>query len=285
MTFVKAVVFCCILHLTIIAVHAETYKGRVVDAESESPLAGVQVSLLNSSIRTTTDSLGRFSISADLAVKYNRIVLGGRNTLRWLDAVGAFDVGSAPEVESITLYNLKGERLFHSRRAPGANRLSLPALSRNIYLVRIATAQQVFSLQWVYLGKNHAFSFGVQKKPVAVLPKQQAIVSLMMFEGQGYQTKRVDIDSDSTYDSMYVKMKPEIGDYIFFDDTVRTYRLYFSKTDMDALLDFGKLVSGGFYVNSVYVPARLECEDRKLDSVAVRFRGDQSLWEDRKSVV
>jgi hypothetical protein len=136
----------------------------------------------------------------------------------------------------------------------------------------------IFSTKWVQPGNSVSFSLGNNNQKKS-LSKQSSVVSALVFEKQGYQTKQTDIDSDSTNSAMLIKLKPEIGFGIFNDDTIRTYKLYLTNKDIGELLDFSKLVTGGYTVNSIFVPARLEFEGRKLDSIGIRFRGDQSLWD------
>ncbi len=69
-----------------------------------------------------------------------------------------------------------------------------------------------------------------------------------------------------------------IGERVFDDDVLRSYYLTLEPKGMQALQDLGSQVKG-FQVRPTYVRARLKFEDRVLDSIAVRYRGDQSLWD------
>lgn len=279
MNWYKLSLFYLFTLFTITTIEAKTYTGRVINSETEAGLAGVSITLLNSDEKATTDQDGQFSISAELSVKSNHFRLKEYNLLHWQSASHLFDLRSAPLVRSIAIYNLKGERLFFKERAPGIDKITCPSLPKNIYLLCMETQNDaLFSAKWVDLGNSVSFSFSGRDK-VGSLSKQSSVVSALVLEKQGYQTKQTDIDSDSANTAMLIKLKPEIGFGIFNDDTVRTYKLYFTSGDIAKLLDFSKLVTGTYTVNAIFVPARLEFEGRKLDSIGVRFRGDQSLWD------
>jgi hypothetical protein len=268
---------CFFLIFTSAFSQVKTYSGRVVHRESGAAVAGVQVTLLNSDGKAITDTNGQFSFSAEVSTKYDRSVPGGRVALHWQNRAQAFNLRSAPHITSLAIFNLKGERLFYAKRAPGADLMYVPSLSNNIFLLTFsAGGNRFFSVKWLHMGNNCSFAFYDR---TSALLKQHSIISALVFEKQGYQTKRMEIDRDSTYTSLLVKLKPDIGAYIFDDDTLRTYRLYLTAGDMATLLDFNQLVTGGYTVNSIWVPARLEFEGRRLDSIAIRFRGDQSLWD------
>jgi hypothetical protein len=273
----KYSLLCVFLIITSAIGQTKTYSGRVVHSETGTAIAGVQVSLLNSSGKATTDTNGAFSFSAEVSIKYHPKVRPERAAIHWHNTLHAFNLRSAPRITSLAIFNIQGERLFYTKRTAGTNLIHTPVLRNNIYLLRFTTsAGSVFSIKWPYLGNNQTFSF---LEHTAFFSKRQAVISELVFEKSGYQTRRMEVFSDSTYTSMSVKLKPEIGAYIFNEDTLRTYRLFLTAEDMATLLDMSKLVTGGYTVNTVWVPARLDFEGRLLDSVAIRFRGDQSLWD------
>lgn len=69
-----------------------------------------------------------------------------------------------------------------------------------------------------------------------------------------------------------------IGERVFDDDALHSYYLYFEAKDLSALQDLGAQVKG-YDVRPTFVRARLKFEGRTLDPIAVRYRGDQSLWD------
>lgn len=278
MTTCKVPLLCSFLLLAITALQAKTYSGRVVDDETGIGLSGVAVTLLTSDGKATTDQDGQFSLTGEASVTADRFRAYGETLLHWRSAAQTFDLSAAPLVKSIALFSLKGERLYFKKRTPGADMLPLPGLPESIYLMHISTRDgRHFSTTWAHLGNNVSFSFG--SKTVGSLSKRVGLISYLEFKKQGYQTKQMDVDGDKVYDAMLVTLKPEIGYRIFDDDTVRTYRLYLTTDDKARLLDYGNLVPKSYTVNTVVVPARLTFEGRTLDSVGVRFRGDQSLWD------
>ncbi len=271
--------FCCFLFLANTPIEAKTYSGLVVDKETEARVAGVSVTLSNSGGKATTDQNGQFSISSEIIVKEHCFWSRGSDIVHWNNTAHAVDLTSAPLVTSIALYDLKGKRLLFKERAAGATTIALAGLPANIYVLCITTSDNIpASSRWAHMGGNVSFAIGDGNR-VNALSKRRDIDSALVFEKQGYQTKQVDVESDSTYTSMVVKMKPEIGYHIFNEDTVRTYYLNLTADAMARLLDYSKLVPEAYTVNSEIVPARLTIEGRTLDSVGIRFRGDQSLWD------
>jgi len=120
----KLPVFCSFLLLSVTIPEAKTYAGRVVDSETKTGLSGVLVTLLNSSGKTTTDQNGQFSISAEVSVMSSRFRHNEYNRLEWKNSVQAFSLRNAPQVQSLCLFNLKGELLFFKERAPGTDKIS-----------------------------------------------------------------------------------------------------------------------------------------------------------------
>ena len=276
----KHLLLCTVPFLAAASITAKTFSGRVVDDETGKGLAGVSITLSNGTEKTTTDPEGKFSFDAEVSVDAARIRPGSRNILRWRGAEHLFDLTSAPDMQSIALYDLRGRRLFFQERIPGAGQIPLPGLSGNMYLLHIGFNDGTgSSVNWTALGNNAVFTFNGSCSRGGSLPKRNSIADSLVFEKQEYRTRRKAVDTDSTYAAMLIKMKPVIGSQVFDEDTVRTYRLYFTAENLSRLLDFSKLVTNTYTVNPVYVPARLEVNDRKLDSIAVRFRGDQSIWD------
>jgi len=268
---------CIILLFAIGSIEAKTYSGRVVDSETQTGVEGVSVIMQNSDVKEITDENGDFSFSAEISVKPARPDFKKHNLIKWNATAHAFDLKSAPQVKSVAIYNLKGEQLFFKDCVPGIEMVCLPPLSRNTYLLRIVTqSEMIYFTIWTYRGNGFSFSFG---EKIRQLSGRISSASGLVFEKQGYQTKQVDIKKDSTYTSMTVKLKPEIGSCIFDEDKVRTYKLYLTDENMEKLLDYNNLVRTPYVVNSVFVQAGLEVEGRTLDSIGVRFRGDQSLWD------
>jgi hypothetical protein len=271
----KSYTACFLLLLATASIHAKTYAGRVVNDETGIGLAGVSVTLLHSAGKAISDSNGQFSLSGEVGIKSGRTGRTGFNLVKWHEAAHRIDLTLAPQVQSIALFNLKGERLFFKERAAGATGLSMPEMGKNIYIVRMTTYNNGhFIAPWCNSGTAVSFAFDDMAR---ALSKPMSARYTLEFEKQGYQTKQVGVNGDSA--SMLVDMNPDIGSHVFDDDTIRSYRLVIATADLNVLLDYRKLVPQAWTVHTVYVPARLAFEGRILDSVGVRFRGDQSLTD------
>ena len=256
---------------------AATYSGHVVDAETGRGQRDVVIKLHNSTEQTVSDSTGAFSLTAFLEVKPRNIGPKGGPVLRYLPWRGGFHINPAAHLLSITVYSLKGRRIAAVRCAPAADFVPLDLPAHGIYLVCPRNAQQAFTFIWNHNGTPRIIAPG----STYAQPRQLASTAadpVLLFEKTGYQQEEVQVEAGRDYDNLLVEMKPIIGDYIFDDDTIRTYRLYLSESEIERLLDFSALVSG-YTVNKVWVTGQLVFENRSLDSIAVRFRGDQSIWD------
>jgi hypothetical protein len=273
---VSALVICAIFSASL-RLFAATYTGRVVDAETGRGQGGVAIALQHSTGQTVSDSTGAFSLTAFMGVKQGSPVSKAGPILRYLPRQGGFSISPATHVQSIALYSLQGRCAAAARCALTDDVIPLDIPANGFYLLCLRTARQAFTSVWNHTGASQIIVPGATS-PHARQLARAAAESALLFEKAGYQHKRVPVEAGRDYDDLLVEMKPLIGDYIFDDDTVRTYRLYMNESEIARLLDFNALVSG-YTVNKVWVTARLVFEDRSLDSIAVRFRGDQSIWD------
>jgi len=266
--------------ITSLVAKTATFSGRVVDSETGTGIAAVSIKLPALNANATTDQDGQFSFSAELSVDGSRFRRGTRGQVKWRGAERLFDLKSAPWVASVTLFNVKGEQILYKKRPPGTNFLPLPPLPDNLYLLRVGNVDgEYFTTRWMDIGGDAVFTLGTSPKNGGLLSKRAVVVDSLEFTKQEYQTKKIAVDNDSTYTALKIKMKPDIGARVFDDDTVRSYRLYFASEDLARLLDYSTLVPAPYFVNTAFVKARLVVDGRTLDSIGVRFRGDQSLWD------
>lgn len=260
---------------------ADIYSGVVVDRETYEPLSGVSVTLFyaDDSAETTTDDSGHFTLNTTIGILYNTGVFSGRNLIRWHAAKNCFDFRSAPDIKRAALFTVRGACISSIDCMHQSSLFPLPRLSWGVYFLFLKTQNGEHAVRWLYCGQNSTFHCNGNVNRTASSAKRDLPLAEMVFQKEHYQTKSRTIESDSIYDSMFVTLCHVIGEYIFNQDTVRTYRFYLSDEAMNALFDYASLVPTPYVVNAQYVPARLEFEDRVLDSVAIRFRGDQSLWD------
>jgi hypothetical protein len=256
---------------------AATYSGRVVDAETGRGAGGVAISLQPSTGQTVSDSTGAFSLTAFLSVRNGSVVSKAGPVLRYLPQRDGISINLAKHEKSLEIYSVHGRCVATTRCAPANDIIPLNALAHGLYLLRLRTAQQTYTFVWNHTGAQQCIIPRVLSANSRRLARAAA-APMLLFEKSGYQQKKVQVVADSDYADLRVAIKPNIGDYLFNEDTVRTYRLYLSESEIARLLDFNALVSG-YTVNTVWVTARLVFEDRAFDSIAVRFRGDQSIWD------
>jgi hypothetical protein len=274
------ILFCLLFVVAAGAAKTVTLSGRVVDHETGTGLPAVSIAQSGSGVKATTDQKGDFSFSIEASRVLDSIGRMQGNILLIKHNGQLLDLKSAPLVTSVALYNLKGERLLYRERQAGSDMLPLTGLPANIYMMRITMRDgNASEVKWVKTGAPAVFTPGAPETRSGALPRQMNILAALSFAKQGYQTRDVDVNGDSATATMLVKMKPDIGFGVFDEDSVRSYRLYFAGGDLARLLDFSDLVPKSYTVTPVFVPARLICRGRTIDSVAVRFRGDQSLWD------
>jgi len=271
-----AVVVCIILSASLRLI-AATYGGRVIDAETSRGLGGVAITLLPSKGQTLSDSTGAFSLTAILGVKQGSALSKTGPVLCYHPHRIGFTISSAPYARSVELYSLQGRCVAIAPCSPGADFIALNVPTHGLYLLCLHTAQQTYTFVWNHTGIRQ----NIEPRATSAHSRQLSRAAsdpMLLFDKSGYQQKQVPVVADSDYVNLKVAVKPLIGDYLFNEDTVRTYRLYLSDSEMARLLDYNALVSG-YTVNTVWVTARLVFEGRILDSISVRFRGDQSLWD------
>jgi len=270
---------CTILLLAVTASTAQPFSGQVVDKETGTGVPGVSVSILNPTEKTTTDSDGKFTLTPQAVTQGCRFRSVKNTIVTWHSSTRMLDLTMAPRITRVHVYSMRGECLFSAERSPNSGLMQLPVVTTNVYLLRFAAgSRESFTTAWMHSGRSDV-SIPLTGHTPDYPSGQATIINKLVFQKTDYQTDTVDIDSDSTYTAMLVKMKPVIGSRVFDEDTVRTYKLYLTDDNLARLLDFTTLVTNTYTVNPVYVPARLDMEGRKLDSIAVRFRGDQSIWD------
>jgi hypothetical protein len=256
---------------------ATTFSGRVVDAETGRGQTGVKVTLQNATEYTVSDSTGAFSLTATLGIKSGRIVFRNSLAIRYSPQRGGFIISGTAKIQSLTVYSLQGQCIARVFNPDSKDFIPMPIPAHGVYLLSLCSEQQTFKTIWNHTGSTHTIAPPARSEMFHKSALAAAAPALL-FEKNGYQQKKVEIVSGKDYSAMQVTIKPLIGDYIFNDDTVRTYRLYLSDSEIKRFLDMSELVSG-YRVNDVWVTGKMVFEDRSLDSIRVRFRGDQSLWD------
>ncbi|MCW8965377.1 MAG: CotH kinase family protein, partial [Candidatus Pacearchaeota archaeon] len=255
----------------------ENNYGFVHDKETDLPLSGVTVKSLTSGNSHITDSTGRFVI-AKADIRLNRPEFVRSRYLYWNPRAHSIDISGIPDLRMLELLTTGGRRLASCKPVAGQERVELPEMSPGVYLLRGSLRNHTFVVKVIQ-------AHGNQSERVHIIVHQShrqanapATTDTLVFSKNLFQTKKVVFHSDSTYDGVTVNLAHAIGDFVFMD-TVRSYHLTIGDDAMARLLDYASLSPGPGEVNAEYVPADLRYENRELDSIAIRFRGDQSLWD------
>ena len=171
--------------VTAISAKTFTFSGRVIDNETQTGLPGVSIAVLNSEVKAITDPNGGFSFSADFSVAVGRSEHLQRNLLMLRCNVQMLDLKSAPQVTSVVIYNLKGERLFFKDKQPESGLIPMPVLPKSVYLMRIAThSGDFFDFKWVHMGKNVVFAICAFGNKSGSFSKQANIIASLAFKKQ-----------------------------------------------------------------------------------------------------
>ncbi|MBN1756850.1 MAG: CotH kinase family protein [Chitinispirillaceae bacterium] len=273
-SFIAHLVLCIVSISPLLAAGSNNY-GLVRDKETLRPLTGALVTSTSTGDTQITDSTGRFLLPSAAVRLQRSFPLNGSN-IRWNARTRILDVSDVPDLVTVRLYGFDGKLLVCFHPSATHHLLTIPPLPHGIYLVKVGTPWRETCLK---IMQYDGYQSWISSTPVRSVSKRaSAGTDTLVFSKELYRTKRVLHESDSTYIDFTVNLSPEIGDYLFLD-TLRTYRLTIAENDMNILQDYSSLSSGPGQTNPVYVPAHLSFEDRELDSIAVRFRGDQSLWD------
>ena len=262
-----------------ICTHADDHStyGIVRDKETLLPLAGVQVTSVHSGATQITDSTGRFSIKGS-GILSGPKYLNDRGTIHLTAGMRTLDISNAPDLITLSLYRLDGKLLLcHQPSAKHSSVVPSP-LRPGAYLIKATTRQGDIISRVIPVSDNQVFNITLSEQLNSPFAKKTSAADTLIFSKELYRLKKVPCDPDTLRDGCTVDLKHSIGDYIFLD-TVRTYRLTIGEQDMNTLLDYAVLSPGPGNTNPVFVSAHLGLEDRELDSIGVRFRGDQSLWD------
>lgn len=269
-------IFCIFPASGVFAATVSSY-GIVRDDETLLPLGGVLVKSTGTGETQVTDSTGRFLLTT-VAVRYDRRLPPRYTVIRWDSRAALLDISDAPGVTTLELFSIGGRQRALFQPKPGQRFIALPRLPSGMYLLTATFPSGEYTMKLLSAPGVHSGGIHLPGGQGSRTASQPITSDTLVLGKDFYRTKKTAYRIDSIYQDFTVHLKPSIGDYLFLD-TVRTYRLTIADADINTLNDYYTLSPGPGNTNPVYVPAHLSVENRSLDSIAVRYRGDQSLWD------
>jgi hypothetical protein len=244
-------------------------SGTVVDSSNGAkPVKGVLVSIGQTLYRTTTDSLGNFSIEAPSTVKiieprsFRR--LNGQVTFN--SRLNTIDVTHAPDVKTVALFDLKGSRIFFTDFTQGSRVRSIPRYTNSIGIMKITSGDNsscsfrisTFQSQATFKLSNIS---GTLNKQAAQSPDSVKL----LFRHDDYFPVQAPITSAAgTYS---VSMKPDPRRFVFDPTKVNSYKFKVASSD-SIFMERNAL-------KEQFVPADFTFNDSVIGKVGLRFKGSQ----------
>lgn len=246
-----------------------TLSGTVVDSsDGAKPVKGVLVSIGQTLYRTTTDSLGHFSIEAPSTVKVNETSSLRRVTgqVTFNSRLNTIDASEAPGVRTVSLFDLKGSRIFYADFTQGSIVRSVPRYTNRIGVVKITSNDNTcYSFRLSTFQSQSTFKLS----KISITPDRQAAQSTesvkLLFRHDDYFPVQSPITSPAgTYS---ISMKPDPGRFVF--DPTKVYSYHFKVAPSDSIFMERNALKEQF------VPADFTFNDSVIGKVGLRFKGSQ----------
>jgi hypothetical protein len=246
-----------------------TLSGTVVDSsDGAKPVKGVLVSIGQTLYRTTTDSLGHFSIEAPSTVKIieTRSLRRLNGQVTFNSKLNTIDVSHATNAKTVSLFDLKGSRIFFADFTKGSSIRSIPRYSNSIGIMKITS------------GDNSCYSFRISTfqsqstfklSNVSNFRERQAAqgadsVKLLFRHDDYYPVQAPIISATGIYS---ISMKPDPRRFVF--DPAKVYSYHFNVAPSDSIFMERNALKEQF------VPADFTFNDSVIGKVGLRFKGSQ----------
>ncbi|HEX2959544.1 MAG TPA: CotH kinase family protein [Chitinispirillaceae bacterium] len=246
-----------------------TLSGTVVDSsDAAKPVKGVLVSIGHTLYRTLTDSLGHFSIEAPSTVGTietpalrrlsGRIIFNSR--------LNTIDVSQAPDVKTVSLYDLKGSRIFCADFTKGSSILAFPTHTNSICILKITSRDNSFHSFRISTFQSQAT---FKLSPIFGSPNRQASqttesVKLLFRHDDYFPLERPITSAAGTFS---IAMKPDPRRFVFDPTKIHSYNFTVAPSD-SVFMERNAL-------KEQYVPADFAFNDSVIGKVGLRFKGSQ----------
>ncbi len=244
-----------------------TLSGVVVDKDNANkPIPGVLVSVGHSLNRMLTDSLGKFSLEADLVKASPSLAPLARSSfsIPWDRRKRIFDFSNAPGISSIAVFNLKGTRLFsigiHKDR-----RIRIPDIARGVFLVKARfTGNTSYSWKWIPVDARGVFTIPAPLMNSLGKSAANAETTLLFRHDDYFPFDRKFI---SSAEDLVITMQPDTARTVF--DKTKIHSYYFTVSREDSL----SMEKTAF--DEIYVPAEFSYDSVPFGKVGLRFKGSK----------
>jgi hypothetical protein len=264
---------------------AKDYRGKVIDRWMNTPVAGVSVKFTYefTPAIAVTDSNGRFVFS-DVPVRFSQKISSNQKGIVWHTSGSKLYVSMGKEICQFSAYNLTGNRIFNCKNNYAFQDITIPLLTKGVYLFEYITTggNRVVQKICIPYQKTKIIDNSVQSTNSLKKSTQTESVSITLTKDD-YQEAVVNF-SNTTVSSAIdttVVLTPKIGDYVFNDDTIRSYHLSMTNADFDTLMDISYNVQWAYpepLSIKKYLPAHLSFEGHNYGTVSLSNKGNYGIF-------
>jgi spore coat protein H len=245
-----------------------TFSGVVVDIENANkPIPGVWVSAGHTLFRTITDEQGRFSIDAPQTNIHSINIQLSKSTISipWDRRKRFIDLSNASASTSISLYSLKGSRLFHRDILTKNRFVRIPSVAQGIFILKIDfNNHSSYSWKWSALSPRGIFSVPIVG-PGLGKSAYDGGETLLLFRHDDYFPFERKLGSPAQ--DLIISMRPDPCRFIF--DRTKIHSYFFTVTHADSLF----LEQHAF--EEQYVSADFSFDSVPFGKVGLRFKGSK----------
>lgn len=198
-----------VLLFAFFSVNGQIYTGKIVDVNTKQPIAGAEVILQGTTIKSITNALGEFNISTDIPdndakSKFKISIISG--VLSW-------------ETENeiyLQLLNIIGQNIgFDRKLGKGSGAINLPDLSGGIYLLSVA----VNGTKKTYkINSSCNFNLAQESSEVTGLKSANTVSDTLVITKDGYYDQKYAC-KEAGY--VYGLLKLQYDDVDYFEELPR----------------------------------------------------------------
>ncbi|MBN1604465.1 MAG: CotH kinase family protein [Chitinispirillaceae bacterium] len=248
-------------------------SGTVVDSSDVvKPVKGVLVSIGHTLYRTTTDSLGQFSIEVPSTVKTmeTRSLRRLTGQVTFNSRLNTIDVSRAPNVKTVSLFDLKGSRLFCTDFTKGSRIRSFPRYTSSISIVTITSNDNSqYSFRLSPFQAHSTFSLSNITGTLGKQAVQSAEAVKLLFHHDDFFPVERPVTSQA--ETFSIAMKPDPRHFVFDQTKIHEYHFTIAQSD-SVYMEKNALKADD---EKVFVPADFTFNDSVIGKVGIRFKGSQ----------
>jgi len=248
--------------ITCFQIYAETINGVVVNGNDTGvPVANAVVSVGYTSVRTTTDSEGRFSLDVGELTAGVIPDVSRKAKVRYYANQRIFDFRQAQSVDQFSIFRLNGTVVLKARLNAEKRTFKVPSLASGIYLVRFSEGPRQITRTWAMSGSNCMFSYGIPRTSVRKSAAAESVKLLLRHD----EYFPLDYETFGMTGDLLIGMRPDPRAHVFNPLQVHSY--HFTITSEDSLtMERDALLEN-------YIPAQMEFNGDSYGTVGLRYKG------------